>query len=142
MTESINATSVIVDLLGRGHAVQFRAAGDSMHPLVRNHDYLHVEPAAKLRIRRGDVVLTLAPRGLTAHRVMHWNEETLVTRGDNVRVQDAPVVRAHVLGVVTHAERNGKRRRVRRATLTLALRRAYARACSLLSAITSCFFVF
>jgi len=138
----VDATSVIVDLLGRGHAVRFRAAGDSMHPLVRHDDYLHVEPAAKLRIRRGDVVLTLAPRGLTAHRVMHWDEETLVTRGDNQRLHDPPVVRAHVLGVVTHTERNGRRRRMRRATLTLALQRAYARACLLLSAITSCFFGF
>ncbi|PYQ27037.1 MAG: hypothetical protein DMF56_22055 [Acidobacteria bacterium] len=142
MTESIDATTMIIDLLGRGHAVRFRAAGDSMHPLVRDNDYLHVEPAAKLRIRRGDVVLTLAPRGLTAHRVMNWDDATLVTRGDNQRLHDTPVVRAHVLGVVTHAERNGSRRRVRRATLTLALRRAYARACLLLGAITSCFFGF
>lgn len=133
----VDAASVIVDLLARGHAVRFRAAGDSMHPIVRHEDYLHVEPAAKQRIRRGDVVLTLAPRGLTAHRVMHWDEATLVTRGDNQRLHDAPVVREHLLGVVTHAERNGHKRRVRRATATLALQRAYSR---VRHAITSCFF--
>lgn len=127
---SVDATAVIVDLLGRGHAVRFRAGGDSMHPIIRAEDYLHVEPA-KLPIRRGDVVLTLANRGLTAHRVIGIEGETLVTRGDNAPADDAPVERARVLGVVTHAERDGHKRRVPRATsMMLLVRRAIARALS------------
>ena len=113
------ATEVIVDLLARGHAVRFRAAGDSMHPIIHGEDYLHVIPAE--RIRRGDVVLMLASRGLTAHRVVEVSENTLVTRGDNIAGNDAPIGRANVLGVVTHAERNGRKRRVRSIAVTLYL---------------------
>jgi len=126
---SVDATALIADLLARGHAVRFRAAGDSMHPIIRGDDYLHVEPAAKLPIRRGDVVLTLAPRGLTAHRVISVEGETFVTRGDNAPASDGPVERARVLGVVTHAERDGRKRRVPRATsLVLMLHRFWTAA--------------
>jgi signal peptidase I len=126
--QSNAATEVIVDLLASGHAVRFRAGGDSMHPIIRGDDYLHVKPLTS-RIRRGDVVLTLANRGLTAHRVIAMKGESLVTRGDNAPADDAPVERARVLGVVTHAERAGRTRRIPRATAAvLQLRRLIARA--------------
>lgn len=113
------ARDVIVDLLARGHAVRFRAAGDSMHPIIRCDDYLLVEPADAMRIRRGDVVLTLADRGLTAHRVVALANGTLITRGDNLHDNDQPVELSRVLGRVTHAERDGRTRRIRRASSVL-----------------------
>jgi len=126
--QSVDATQVIADLLARGHAVRFRAAGASMHPIIRGEDYLHVAPLTT-PIRRGDVVLTIANRGLTAHRVIAVHGESLVTRGDNAPADDAPVGRDRVLGVVTHAERDGRKRRIRRATsFVLRLQRVIARA--------------
>jgi len=113
------AREVIVDLLARGHAVRFRAGGDSMHPIIRCDDCLLVEPADRTRIRRGDVVLTLADRGLTAHRVIALTDGTLITRGDNLRENDLPVDFSRVLGRVTHAERDGRTRRIRRASSVL-----------------------
>ena len=110
---AIDAESVIVDLLARGHAVRFRARGHSMHPIIRCDDYLLVEPAA--RIEPGDVVLTLAERGLTAHRVVRVDESQVLTRGDNAPDFDPPLDRSRILGRVTHAEREGRMRRVRRA---------------------------
>jgi len=125
----IDAAEVIADLLSRGHTVRFRAGGDSMHPIIRSNDYLLVEPAAHLRIRRGDVVLTAAHRGLTAHRVIGVKGETLITRGDNARENDPPIALTRVLGRVTHAERAGRTRRVRRATsLLLTLHRVWSAA--------------
>ncbi len=116
---NIDAREVIADLLAHGHAVRFRAGGDSMHPIIRCDDYLLVEPADRTRIRRGDVVLTLADRGLTAHRVVACANGTLITRGDNLREDDFPVDLTRVLGRVTHAERNGRMRRIRRASSVL-----------------------
>lgn len=121
-----DATAIITDLLARGHGVRFRAWGDSMHPIIRADDYLHVEPVPA--IRRGDVVLTIADRGLTAHRVIASTAEIVVTRGDNAPANDPPLDRRRVLGVVTHAERDGRKRSVRCATsFALALRRAFER---------------
>ena len=109
---ALDAAEVIVDLLRRGHAVEFRVRGDSMHPVIREDDSVHVEPTRDFRL--GDVVLTLAHRGLTAHRVIACKGETIVTRGDNTPEADAPVPLAQVLGKVVWVERGGERRPVER----------------------------
>jgi len=109
---TLDAADVIADLLARGHSVRFRARGHSMHPIICSDDYLLVVPPSQ--ITRGDVVLTLADRGLTAHRVVSVTSNAVITRGDNVGENDAPISPARVLGVVTHAERDGRRWRVRR----------------------------
>lgn len=109
----MNAAEVIADLLARGHSVRFHATGHSMHPIIRHGDYLLVEPVRE--IRTGDVVLTLADRGLTAHRVCSLERGMVVTRGDNAPANDDPVETARVIGVVTHAERQGKMCRIVRA---------------------------
>jgi signal peptidase I len=106
-----DATTVIVDLLASGHAVQFQARGDSMYPLIRDHDYLHVEPCGEVRV--GDIVLVLAERGLTAHRVVSVDGAVVVTRGDNAPAADDPVPRAKVLGKVTGVIRDGREIKVK-----------------------------
>ena len=113
-----DATTVIVDLLGSGHAVQFQARGDSMDPLIRDHDYLHVEPCDRVHI--GDIVLVLAERGLTAHRVIANRDGMVVTRGDNAPAADDAVPREKVLGKVTAVIRDGRERRVSRSAAALA----------------------
>ena len=123
----MNAADIIADLLSRGHSVRFRAAGHSMHPIIRCDDYLLVAPLKS--IRPGDVVLTRADRGLTAHRVTSVANGVVITRGDNAPGDDDPLERARVLGVVTHAERDGKMRRVRcESPLTLRFHRFWRRA--------------
>ena len=102
----VKAADVIADLLARGHAVEFRVHGDSMHPVIREEDVLHVEPSPDYRV--GDVVLVLADRGLTAHRVVSL-DDYVITRGDNTPADDAPVARSRVLGVVTSVDRAGVR---------------------------------
>jgi len=124
-TPSVDATALIVDLLSRGHAVQFRARGDSMHPVIREEDVLHVEP--RQTFGPGDVVLVLADRGLTAHRVVSISEETLLTRGDNAPGDDPPVALSRVLGVVTHVERDGARLPVTAESRVLSALRALKR---------------
>ena len=121
---SIEPADVIADLLSRGHSVRFRARGHSMHPIIRSDDYLLVVPVVE--IATGDVVLTLADRGLTAHRVISLTDGVVVTRGDNAPDDDAPLERARVLGVVTHAERNGRMARVQRLSRFALLMRRYA----------------
>lgn len=118
---TIAAAEVIIDLLQRGHAVEFRARGDSMHPVIREDDLLHVEPARDVRV--GDVVLTLAERGLTAHRVIAVRGDAITTRGDNTPAEDPVVSRSRVLGRVLWVDRDGQRLGVRRASLAMFLLR-------------------
>jgi phage repressor protein C with HTH and peptisase S24 domain len=113
-----DATALILDLLARGHAVQFRARGDSMHPVIRDNDLLHVEPAR--HFVRGDVVLVLAERGLTAHRVVSRRGTTIVTRGDNAPGADDPCEAVRVLGKVTSVDRDGVQLPVSRSAVGVA----------------------
>jgi len=108
---SSEAAGIIADLLARGHSVRFRATGHSMYPIIRCDDFLLVAPP--VRVVRGDVVLVLAERGLTAHRVIEISDGMVMTRGDNASGPDPAIETTRILGVVTHAERNGRMRPVR-----------------------------
>lgn len=98
----------IVDLLARGAMVRFQAHGDSMEPAIRSGDHLIVEPITFSALQRGDIVLSLTGRGLTAHRLIEIGPSTLVTRGDNAPAPDAPFAAAELLGRVRGLERNGR----------------------------------
>jgi hypothetical protein len=84
-----------------------------------------VEPTEGARI--GDIVLTLAERGLTAHRVIARRGDDLVTRGDNAPAPDAPVHVSRVIGRVAGVERDGRTFAPRRWwRFAIALRRSLA----------------
>jgi signal peptidase I len=110
---AIDAATVISDLLERGHTVEFRASGDSMYPVIRAGDVLVVEPLGARSLRRGDVVLADAMRGLTAHRVLDARDGRIITKGDNAVEADAPLDHERILGIVTALQRGEERRRVR-----------------------------
>lgn len=104
---SVDGSAVIVELLTHGHGVRFPAAGDSMYPLIRDGDVLHVTPVDVASVRRGEVVLVTAPRGLTAHRVVRVDGDTVHTRGDHAAGDDHPAGPANVVGRVAFVERAG-----------------------------------
>lgn len=111
----IDARSVILDLLDRGHGVRFQARGDSMHPHICEDEYVHVEPVPRDAITPGAVVLMDADRGLTVHRVVRIKGDIVIARGDNAPADDPPLHISRVRGVVTHVEhRDGWKGRLRR----------------------------
>ncbi|HEX6642881.1 MAG TPA: S24/S26 family peptidase, partial [Thermoanaerobaculia bacterium] len=81
----------IADLLARGAAVRFQAHGNSMEPTIHSGEHLIVEPVQFSALERGDIVLSLTTRGLTAHRLIGIEPSTLITRGDNAPAPDAPI---------------------------------------------------
>jgi signal peptidase I len=92
--------------------------GRSMLGTFRPGDYLTMQPVPIREIRPGDVVVFRVldeggePNDLV-HRVMAISPEGLVTQGDNNFHPDRlPVTEKNLLGRVTHAERDGKVRRV------------------------------
>ena len=117
-------TELIADLLTRGHSVRFQARGDSMHPIIRDEDYLHIVPHDGSPITRGDVVLTLSERGLTVHRVVDIDGDVIITRGDNAAAPDPSLHSSRILGRVSYVERDGAQQRMDRLSpVALAARR-------------------
>lgn len=104
--------AVVRDLLHGGYTARFRATGDSMNPTIACGEYVRVEPCSGTEVRRGDVLLIDAARGLTAHRLVRIRRAgggpiSLITRGDNSLRNDSPVAPSSVLGRVTAVERGG-----------------------------------
>jgi signal peptidase I len=91
-------------VLAAGHGARFRVEGDSMHPVIRNGDYVQVVPCMPSKLRRGEVILAATGRGLTAHRIVRISERGIITRGDNSLRSDPPVDLASVIGRVAEVE--------------------------------------
>jgi len=100
--------STVVDLLSRGHAVRFRATGDSMYPSIQSGEHVCVAPVGERSLQVGDVVLARAKRGLTAHRIVKMRDDSIVMRGDNAILHDSPLHKHSVIGRVAHIERGGR----------------------------------
>jgi hypothetical protein len=100
-----------VDLLQSGRPVRFQAPGVSMHPTIRDGEVVTVVPVLNRRIVRGDVLLYLTDRGLTAHRVIRklpGSETAFRVRGDAPGSQEEVVATTQVLGRVESVERAGR----------------------------------
>jgi len=106
-------TDVACDLLRRGHAIRFSAAGTSMQPAIRNGETIHVHPIRPGEIRRSDILLYRWERGLRAHRVasiqgVEQRRLVFILRGD-AGGDDERVPAEKVFGRVISLERNGRR---------------------------------
>ena len=115
-TCSVDAATVIEEVLATGNAARFLARGDSMHPSIRSGELLEVERIDPQSVRRGDVLLARLSRGLTAHRVVRVTRDGwFITRGDNAPAEDEPFMAGAIIGRV---------RTPRRSPLWFAMRRA------------------
>jgi hypothetical protein len=88
-----------------GQRMWLRTSGDSMWPLIRNGDPIHVERGGREALQAGDIALLVFPSG---HWVAHWvrSVNPLVTESTN-GVTDPVAV--DVLGRVMAVRRGGLR---------------------------------
>jgi hypothetical protein len=104
MTRSQLFLDVAAEVFGHGHCLRFRAHGNSMYPTIRDGESIVVEPAPPANLRRDDVALYRAERGITAHRIVAIESVAgsmvFVTRGDAMDSDDEPVDEARILGKV------------------------------------------
>jgi signal peptidase I len=102
------------EVLAAGYTARFRASGQSMYPAIRSGDYLEIAPCDVSKLRLGDVILAMTPRGLTAHRIVRIRNAEgrirITMRGDNALRSDRPVAPEDVLGRVERAENGGSAR--------------------------------
>src|SRR5262249_28227614 len=93
--------NLAAEVLGTTGQVQLAAFGYSMLPSFWPGDLLTIKGRTFGRIRPGDVVLF--PRGERwfIHRVVRMEPDRLVTRGDAMPSEDAPIAPEQVMGIVT-----------------------------------------
>lgn len=94
-------------------------SGRSMKGSFRVGDRLYIEPVLINKLKRGDVIIfqDISQNGEEkelVHRVVSIYKDGLVTRGDNNRQNDDILVtQKNFKGIVTHFERNGKKKPVK-----------------------------
>lgn len=107
---------VILEQLGKGEAFTFKVTGDSMHPLIRRGDCVHIQGCDPRDLSAGDII-TYRNDGLyVTHRVL-WVKRRgadirLITKGDSEITADPPLSAEHIIGKVAA---------IRRANRTLGL---------------------
>lgn len=93
--------------------IRIRVGGTSMAPALQPGDLIVVRQEPIVEISAGEVVLFERMGRLFAHRVVEKSsgssELVLVTRGDRLKNNDAPVSAAELLGRVALVERGPRR---------------------------------
>jgi len=113
--------------------------GPSMNPLLVDGDGLNVVPYENRAIKRGDVIVFVAPGNETkiVHRVVSCDGEGIRTRGDNCnRVDPWVLAPVNILGRVTYIKRRNRRRTIRGGLLGIVA--AYGFRCRRLCSVTLC----
>jgi len=102
---------LVCDLLRQQRDASFLARGSSMHPLLRDGDKVTVAPRPTRALRRGMVVLYLAPlpdggQGMVIHRFLGRNADgTCILQGDACPLPDPPVKDEQIIGIITAVQR-------------------------------------
>jgi signal peptidase I len=119
--ETTNALGcdLAAEVAGRFGRVRIRVLGTSMAPAILPGDVLSVERADVAQVSPGEIVVFARPGRIVAHRVVAKHSEpcvVLITQGDRLRLEDAPVSGEELIGRVTQVERRGTRIGVRSGT--------------------------
>jgi len=105
--------SLASEVLRTSGGLRFAALGGSMVPTIFPKDILIVRRETARSARTGDVVLFSRESRFYAHRLVEKTEEggrlSLVTRGDALAQNDAPVTEDELLGRVEAVVRGRKR---------------------------------
>jgi len=71
----------------------------SMWPSLKRGDLILIKGVnSKEEIKLDDIIVFKNPKGLTIHRIIEINENTVVTKGDANNVKDAPVEYEEIIG--------------------------------------------
>lgn len=103
------ARSMAVEILQASGKLQLRVTGSSMLPTLWPGDLLTLQSTASDPICPGEIVLFQREDRLVIHRVVrlssHRQQDGVMTRGDSMAQDDAPIAVSDVLGRVTEVRR-------------------------------------
>ncbi len=105
--------SLASEVLRTSGGLRFAALGGSMVPTIFPNDILIVRRETARSVHSGDVLLCFRESRFCAHRLVEKREEgerlALITRGDALAQNDAPVTEDEMLGRIEAVVRGRKR---------------------------------
>ncbi len=110
---SKDAYSLLAETVRMRGGVRLPAVGTSMVPAIQPGDVLTIQSVEPQKVSPGDIVVYKRERMLVVHRIVRTcvslSEQYLVTRGDRMLRNDAPVLADELLGRVACIERKNRR---------------------------------
>ena len=103
--ESVIASTILL-LSETGGELSMPVSGASMWPTLRPNDHITVR---RDLWQINDILLFFQNEQVIVHRLLSRQPDGfLITKGDNRRLSDAPILEEHVIGRVVHIERHGR----------------------------------
>ncbi len=95
---------MILEQLGKGKTFPFTLTGNSMHPLIRKGDRVHIQGCDPRDLSAGDIITYRNDALYVTHRVL-WirrrgTDIRLIAKGDSEITVDPPLSPEHILGKV------------------------------------------
>ena len=88
--------------------LKFHVSGDSMLPLLKDGDYVSVQPSD--RYKRGDMIV-YESNTIVVHRIIETKNslqgQLYITKGDNNFIKDPPVLKDEIVGKVVGIYHDG-----------------------------------
>ena len=104
-----SAYPLLSEALHRFGSLRLPAAGTSMVPTIRPGDAVTIQPVEAEKVATGDILVYANDQAFVVHRVVQAPSNAfgrcLVTRGDRLLKDDAPIPAADLLGRVVCIER-------------------------------------
>ena len=88
--------------------VQLKVTGASMLPVICPGDLITIQRCDARELQPGEVILFRRNGGLAAHRIVEVSDKAIVTRGDALPSNDAPISYGEVVGRIEFARRDGR----------------------------------
>jgi hypothetical protein len=121
-------TAIVRTLSQDGYQLRVPVIGGSMLPWIRAGDCLVASPIPITRLIPGDLILFEREGQLVAHRLIRQiglpGGDALVTKGDWMTSEDAPISPSAVIGKIIAIDRRGRRILLDRGTMGLLRRMA------------------
>jgi hypothetical protein len=98
---------LVEGVLATGMPIWVRGGGWSMHPTIRPHERVLLEPARRLP-KTGDIIAVRLGRSILVHRLIRQVDGLFYTRGDGSNCIDKPTAGTRILAIATAVERDGR----------------------------------
>jgi signal peptidase I len=112
MTLETHLQSACCDLvaeIAQSHGkVQLKVTGASMLPVICPGDLITVQRCNPRELQPGEVILFERNGGIAAHRILEVSDKVIVTRGDALPSNDAPISHGEVVGRIEFVRRDGR----------------------------------
>jgi|ERR1700676_2291746 len=107
------ACRLVAESVRKWGGIRLPAVGTSMVPAIQPGDVLTIQPVSPKEVSIGDIVVYMREQMLIVHRIVRTcvssGEPYIVTRGDRLLRNDAPVLPDELLGQVACIERKHRR---------------------------------